>query len=69
MQATNHKRAKYLVQKYHVKCIKPFAYWHGKQLPYINILALYMSILHFQVSFCGQNSDFMNIHEYANKLI
>ena len=82
MLATNHIMAKYLVQKYHVKCLKPLVYLHGKQLAYSNILVLllqflfiafllllYLFILHFQVSFCGQNSDIMNIHEYANKLI
>ena len=69
MQATNHKMAKSCVRKYHVKCLKPLAYLHGKQLAYSNILVLYLFILHFQVSFCGQNLDFMNIHEYDNKLI
>ena len=69
MLATNNIMAKYLVQKYHVKCLKPLVYLHGKQLAYPNILDSYLFILHFQISFCGQNSDFMNIHEYANNLI
>ena len=69
MQATNHKMAKDWVQKYHVKCLKPLVYLHGKQHAYSNIFVLYLSILHFQVSFCGQNLDFMNIHEYANRQI
>ena len=57
------------LKKYHVKGFKLLAYLHGKQLAYSNILALYLFILHFQLSFCRQNLDFMNIHEYANKLI
>ena len=69
MQATNHNMAKYLVQKYHVKCLKTLANLHGKQLAYSNIFVLYLFILHFQVSFFGQNLDSMNTHEYANKLI
>ena len=69
MLATNHIMAKYGVQKYHVNCLKHLVYLQGKQLAYSNILDLYLFILHFQISFCGQNSDFMNIHEYANKLI